>query len=187
MNQHTRPLRRRAAVCATAVVLAISGCGTNSAARGDAPADTAAERSLSDAAREVAEVSRALARAGGLDQGSLRMDNSPRRAPCPVGGDDPDLFTVEHVWSITGVPEQDLESALDRVHDHVREEGWSVLLYGPNSSPAEALELRAERPDRGHFVDALFLDARNAFNSRTESGIAVTVFTTCYRDAAPHS
>ncbi|NJQ14179.1 hypothetical protein [Streptomyces bohaiensis] len=91
------------------------------------------------------------------------------------------------MWSIGGVSEQDLEAALDRVHDHAREEGWSVLMYGPNSSPAEALELRAERPGRGLFLDALFLDARNESNSRTESGVAVTVFTICYRDAVERS
>ncbi|NJQ04762.1 hypothetical protein [Streptomyces lonarensis] len=159
----------------------------NDPARGNEPADTVAERSHSVVAREVTEVSRALARASGLDESSLRMDSSPGRAPCPSGGDDPDLFTMEHVWSIAGVTEQDLESALDRVQDHVRDEGWSVLMYGPNSSPAEALELRAELPARGLFVEALFLDARNESNSRTESSIAVTVFTTCYRDAAQHS
>ncbi len=159
----------------------------NSPARVDGSADAATERSHSDVVREVTEVSRALARATGLDEGSLQMDNSPRRTRCPAGGNDPDLYTVRHVWSIGGVSEQDLEAALDRVHDHAREEGWSVLMYGPNSSPAEALELRAERPGRGLFLDALFLDARNESNSRTESGVAVTVFTICYRDAVERS
>ncbi|NJP66702.1 hypothetical protein [Streptomyces spiramenti] len=96
------------------------------------------------------------------------------------------MFTVEHVWSIASASERDLESALDRVHEHVRDDGWSVVMYGPNSSSAEALELRAESPALGMFVEALFLDARNESNSRTESSIAVTVFTTCYRSAGDH-
>ncbi|MFF4225693.1 hypothetical protein ACFYZH_22925 [Streptomyces abikoensis] len=96
------------------------------------------------------------------------------------------LYKIRHPWSLWGVPEADMEKAMERLNDELPKRGWKVTSYGRDSSRAKNLEIIADSKKFDFSANITFMDKRNpsqeapADLSKT-SGIVVDVVSACFR------
>lgn len=188
MSRRSR-FRPTLAAAALLTVLLTNGCGPmDTPAPDTSTEDSAGEPSTEFPVRPVEEVReevRALAgRLEGLVAPSLdRQEISAYKAPCSMGYGRSDLFSSSASARLQGAPEDEMESGMTRVRDDLKESGWEILMFEPNNSPVQALELRAEKVDEGLFLRALFTDARTGrLPEGQESDVYLNVFTQCWTD-----
>ncbi|NJQ14177.1 hypothetical protein [Streptomyces bohaiensis] len=134
--------------------------------------------------REVTDVSDHMMRLLELPEANVERPLPPERSFCP-DGDGSELATVTDLWRATQVPEEDMEAAMDRLHRALSDEGWTVVMFEPNSSDAQSLELRVEKEAEELFAYARFADARTGrLAEGQKSEISVSVFTRCFEDTS---
>ncbi|WP_130799988.1 hypothetical protein [Streptomyces otsuchiensis] len=162
------------------LVLSTNGCGTvdeKSPLTDDAPV-----RPANDVVMAVERASEHFNLALDLPGAVIEAAVPVSKGPCTADYES-DLYSVRHTWSAAGVPEEELHRAMDRLHAELPAQGWRVLLYEPDSSESESLELRVEHDEDFLLAHARFLDGRKVgVPDGRESEITLTVFTPCYED-----
>ncbi|WP_059011576.1 hypothetical protein [Streptomyces specialis] len=85
-------------------------------------------KSVDDARAEASDVSSRI-----LDVAAIQGQVSEPGPGVGICEDDPEkerLYTMDHPWSVSGLPRRTLEEAMDRLRAELPREGWEILEDG---------------------------------------------------------
>lgn len=91
-------------------------------------------------------------------------------------------YVVFHPWSLKDVPEADMAKAMERLREGLPKQGWKILSYAPNDSPARTLTLKAEyeKNDQRYALEVEFWDERGRPGDH-KSLLSVDVVAACHQ------
>ncbi|MFF8956310.1 hypothetical protein [Streptomyces sp. NPDC014894] len=166
-----------------AVALLLGGC---SQVDGNKGGDGAGAGSEGVPVRSEAAVKQRVARASGqiLDVIGLKDRAKAKDSmPVPLGcSDHPEgsgVQRVNHLWSLWGPTEAELEGAMDRLKEKLPASGWSIAGEGLDDSRAKSPRIVAESDDGQVAADLRLRIA--APGGKHGSAIEVSVATKCFR------
>ncbi|MFE1785091.1 hypothetical protein ACFW9F_21595 [Streptomyces sp. NPDC059506] len=132
-------------------------------------------RDVDVARRDIKEVSSRILDAVAVKGGKV----SPAGAGVSICEPDPEhLYVMRHPWSVSGVPNAELERGMENLRERLPGLGWKITEYGRNNSKARSLQIRAEHTEKPYKVSITW--------ARGESGgeplISVSVTSSvCFR------
>ncbi|GAA2470117.1 hypothetical protein GCM10010406_02040 [Streptomyces thermolineatus] len=144
--RETRASGRSGVVLAVLVILAlcVMGCG-----KMDELGYEPEVRDVDVARRDIKEVSSRILDAMALEGGKV----TPYGARVSICEPDPEhLYVMRHPWSVSGVPNAELERGMENLRERLPGLGWRITKYGEANSKAKDLEIRAEHTEKPYNV-----------------------------------
>jgi hypothetical protein len=96
--------------------------------------------------------------------------------------EDPDhLYKTRHFWSIYNTSEDELKAGFQRLRQQLPKNGWKIVEYGPDKSPARSLSLTADSTKDRFSVHAVLMVSTPTNPHEKNPLLAVTVVSGCWR------
>ncbi|MGD9482162.1 hypothetical protein WDH52_02705 [Streptomyces sp. TRM70308] len=93
-------------------------------------------------------------------------------------------FLMRHTWSLTARNSEALAEAMERLKAELPKQGWKILSYGPNDSPARTLTLMADHPEKKYGISIEYWRTRASDDAPM---LLVGVVSACYKVPAGES
>ncbi|MCX2967456.1 MULTISPECIES: hypothetical protein [Streptomyces] len=87
-------------------------------------------------------------------------------------------FLMRHTWSLTARNSEVLAESMERLKAELPKQGWEILSYGPNNSPARTLTLMADHPEKKYGISIEYWRTRASDDAPM---LLVGVVSACYR------
>ncbi|RDG38984.1 hypothetical protein [Streptomyces corynorhini] len=100
-------------------------------------------------------------------------------SPCSEDGSESGTLQAYHPWSVYGVPNEELTSAMGRLRERLPKNGWRIIKEGPDGTASKAPQIVADSTDKEFSAD-IRLSVEPAGSDKT-SLIEVTVVSACFR------
>lgn len=96
-------------------------------------------------------------------------------------GDDQDRnFLMRHSWSISGSSDTQVSQAMTRLKEGLPKQGWKIVSYERNNSPAKSLTLIADHDEKKFGVNVEFWEKGKSGNNNPPA-LVVTVVSGCFQ------
>ncbi|MFI1014630.1 hypothetical protein [Streptomyces sp. NPDC020965] len=96
-------------------------------------------------------------------------------------GDDREKhFLMRHSWNVSGSTDAEVAQAMTRLKEGLPKQGWKIVSYERNNSPAKSLTLIADHDEKKFGVNVEFWEKGKA-RKDNPPGLVITVVSGCFQ------